>query len=75
MHPPHKLVNVNQALAVLQKDNNVILNTMLDVLIDIHLDGKTQAQREAYTKVIAERLHNYQKEALDKLEGQRENPV
>jgi len=63
------MVNVNQALVVLQKDSHVLLNTMLDVLIDIHLDGKTEAQREAYTKVIAERLHNYQKEVLGKFKA------
>lgn len=69
MDPKQKTVNVNQALTVLMKDNNVILNTMLDVLIDIHLDGKTDSQRKAYNNVIAERLHNYQKQVLEKLES------
>ena len=69
MDAKRKLVNVNQALVVLQKDNNVILNTMLDVLIDIHLEGKSDVEREAYTKIIAERLHNYQVEVLEKLDA------
>jgi len=49
----------------LNRESLTVLNTILDVLIDIHMDGKSAEERKAYLEKVDERMVKYREAATD----------
>lgn len=57
--------DVFSSLLALTMDNNKILNTILDVITDMHVDGKSDEEK----KSIAEYVNSSLKSNLDRAAG------
>lgn len=60
-----KTVNVHEATLSIERDSNMVLNTILDVLVDMHLDGKPEPEQGEYREKVKQRLIRYNKEAFE----------
>jgi hypothetical protein len=55
------------SLLSLNVNNRTTLNVILDVLIDIHLDGKSSEYQEKYLDKINEKFDTYSKHSMELL--------
>ncbi|MEK6783773.1 MAG: hypothetical protein AABY93_18885 [Bacteroidota bacterium] len=59
---PDKIDTLNSIL-MFSQHNHVILQTCLDVLIAIHLDGKTEEEKDKFLKRINEKISAHREDS------------
>lgn len=64
-----KQVDALAAILGIMRNNNATLNTILDTLVDMHTEGKSEEDKKAYLSKVDDRLAAYDKGTFDLMDN------